>query len=139
MGWWRIHGNGALELHTLVVHSLSQISLSSANDRNWTTYSFIHPVKRNIVTSKRVDTLVVVHSALHLHHRKTREYLQGLTTRQDIYPKDVAQIDGDDQAKKEQKSVSDPVTFVGEDGVSDSDIDGDSKPWMMEVEDQSVA
>ncbi|KAH9309629.1 hypothetical protein KI387_026745, partial [Taxus chinensis] len=52
------------------------VSSSSASERNWSTYGWIHSVKRNRLTSARAEKLVAVHSALRLIDRKTPEYKQ---------------------------------------------------------------
>ena len=71
------------------------MSSSSSIERNWSTYSFIHSVKRNKLTSKRAEKLVVVHGYLQLKDRKTREYKERLAARWDVQPEDPAQIDED--------------------------------------------
>jgi hypothetical protein len=74
IGWWRMHGNDALEIQCLVIFLLSHIASSFAAERNWSTYNFIHSIKRNRLASKKVEKLVAVHNALHLVHRKTQKY-----------------------------------------------------------------
>ena len=64
IGWWRMYGGDVQELRQLASRLLSQVSSSSAAERNWSTYSFIHSVKRNRLTSKRAEKLVYVHSSL---------------------------------------------------------------------------
>ncbi|KAH9327843.1 hypothetical protein KI387_043777, partial [Taxus chinensis] len=49
---------------------------SSASERNWSTYGWLHSVKRNRLTSARAEKLVAVHSVLRLIDRKTPEYKQ---------------------------------------------------------------
>ena len=85
-----MNGDGDLELKHLAMCLLSQIASSSAAERNWSTYSFIHSIKRNKLTCKRAKKLVAVHSALRLEHRKIPEYLKGPTTRWDVDPEDDA-------------------------------------------------
>jgi len=43
-----------------------QVSSSSAAQRNWSTYDFIHTKKRNRLTEERARDLVYVHSNLRL-------------------------------------------------------------------------
>jgi hypothetical protein len=62
-GWWRMYGDKAPEICTLSMRLLSA-------KRNWSTYSFIHTIKRNRFTSKRVKKLVYVHSSICLLTRK---------------------------------------------------------------------
>lgn len=74
MGWWRLHGDEAPLLCALAIRLLSQVASSSFAERNWSTYNFIHSIKRNRLTSKRVEKLVAIHSGLHLQECKTLEY-----------------------------------------------------------------
>ena len=80
IGWWKFHGDDAPEIKHLATRLLSQIASSSATERNWSTYSFIHSIKRNRLTSRRAEKLVAVHSSLRLEHRKTPEYRMGPDT-----------------------------------------------------------
>jgi hypothetical protein len=43
-----------------------QVTSSSAAERNWSTYDFIHSKKRNRLTEDRARDLVYVHSNLRL-------------------------------------------------------------------------
>ena len=45
--WWNMYGSATTQLHKLVVKVLSQVVNSSSAERCWSTYSFIHSVKRN--------------------------------------------------------------------------------------------
>ncbi|XP_059065258.1 exonuclease V, chloroplastic isoform X1 [Cryptomeria japonica] len=62
------------------------VASSSASERNWSTYSFIHSVKRNRLLSKRAENLVYVHSNLRLLSHKQHDYIQGETKMWDIEP-----------------------------------------------------
>ncbi|GFS32012.1 hypothetical protein Acr_00g0020400 [Actinidia rufa] len=64
--WWVIHGASASTLQTIALKILTQPSSSSCCERNWSTYSFIHSLKRNKMTPQRAEDLVFVHSNLHL-------------------------------------------------------------------------
>lgn len=83
--WWTMHGPRSLTI-TQAIHLLSQVSSSSAAERNWSTYSFIHSLKRNRLTSRRAEKLVVVHSALHLIDRNTTTYKESPTAKWDVEP-----------------------------------------------------
>ena len=96
LGWWRMYGGQVPELRNLASRLLSQVSSSSAAERNWSTYSFIHSVKRNRLTSKRAEKLVYVHSSLRLCSRKQPEYLEGPAARWNVNAEDATQIDDDD-------------------------------------------
>jgi len=54
---------GSLNLFIL---SSVQVSSSSAAERNWSTYDFIHNKKRNRLTEAKARDLVYVHSNLRL-------------------------------------------------------------------------
>ena len=77
---------------------LSQVSSSSAIKRKWSTYSYIHSVKRNRLTSKRAEKFVVVHGFLRLKDRKIHEYKESPVAQWDVEPEDPTQIDEDDDA-----------------------------------------
>lgn len=92
--WWTMHVPKSL-ITTLVIRLLSQVSSSSAAKRNWSTYSFIHYIKRNRLTSRRAKKLVAVHSALHLIDRNTSTYKESPAARWDVEPEEPTQIDDD--------------------------------------------
>ena len=50
---------------------------SSSAERNWSTYGFIHSVKRNRLGSQKAEDLVYVHSNLRLVSRRGAEYVNG--------------------------------------------------------------
>lgn len=79
-----------------VLHLLPQIASSFAAERKWSTCSFIHSIKRNRLSFRREENLVVVHISLCLAHRKPLEFKRGLETRWDVDPKDGAQIYDED-------------------------------------------
>ncbi|KAF1881958.1 hypothetical protein Lal_00038602 [Lupinus albus] len=60
--WWVLHGSPAPLLQKLALRLLVQPRSSSCCERNWSTYSFIHSVKRNKLKPKRVEDLVYVHT-----------------------------------------------------------------------------
>ena len=76
------------------------MSSSSVAERNWSTYSFIHSVKRNKLTSKRAETFVAEHGFLRLKDRKTHEYKKSPKAQWGVGPEDLTQIDEDDDAAK---------------------------------------
>ncbi|XP_042401119.1 uncharacterized protein LOC121991167 [Zingiber officinale] len=51
--WWVIHGASAPTLQSLALKLLGQPSSSSCYERNWSTYSFIHSLKRNKITPQK--------------------------------------------------------------------------------------
>ncbi|XLR37763.1 hypothetical protein S83_022423, partial [Arachis hypogaea] len=55
--WWLIYGGKEKFLQPIVLRLLGPSSSSSCWKRNWSTYSFIHSLKRNKLKSKRVENL----------------------------------------------------------------------------------
>lgn len=55
--WWVIHGASAPTFQSLALKLLGQPS-SSCCEGNWSTYSFIHSLKRNKITPQRAEDLV---------------------------------------------------------------------------------
>nr|KYP55834.1 hypothetical protein KK1_002059 [Cajanus cajan] len=82
--WWVMHGSSAPLLQKLSLKLLVQPSSSSCCERNWSTYSFIHSLKRNKLNPKRAEDLVYVHTNLRILSRKSEEYMQGSTRMWDI-------------------------------------------------------
>eukprot|EP00253_Pinus_taeda_P026903 PITA_26903 len=72
--WWGFHGGDSTYLSTLATRLLSQVASSSSAERNWSTYGFIHSVKRNRLGAAKVEDLVYVHSNLRLLSHSTSEY-----------------------------------------------------------------
>ena len=75
--WWTCHGANGVHLQILATRILSQVANSSAAERNWSTYGFIHSVKRNRLGSQKAEDLVYVHSNLRLVSRRGEEYTNG--------------------------------------------------------------
>ncbi|KAH9329297.1 hypothetical protein KI387_001405 [Taxus chinensis] len=111
VSWWRLYGHAGL-LRTLAIRLLSQVSSSSASERNWSTYGWIHSLKRNRLTSKRAEKLVAVHSALRLMDRKTPTYKESPALRWDVDPEDARQVDED----QEQRGLVD-ISFADADDI----------------------
>jgi hypothetical protein len=60
------YGSPTKILHKLAVKVLSQVINTSSAERCWSTYSFIHSVKRNNLNANRAESLVYVHYNLRL-------------------------------------------------------------------------
>ncbi|XP_062206164.1 uncharacterized protein LOC133908053 [Phragmites australis] len=82
--WWGIHGQRTSELKLLAFKLLGQPSSSSACERNWSTYGFIHSIKRNRLTPMRAEDLVFIHSNMRLLSRNSDEYLKGRSRMWDV-------------------------------------------------------
>lgn len=67
--WWANFGAGTPLLQTLAFKLLGQPSSSSCAERNWSTYAFIHSLRRNRLTTSRAQDLVYVHNNLRLLSR----------------------------------------------------------------------
>ena len=86
LNWLNFHGGEIPNIQKLAVKILSQVASSSSAERNWSTYGFIHSVKRNRLGSKKAEELVYVHSNLRLLSHKKDEYKFGPTKQWDIEP-----------------------------------------------------
>jgi hypothetical protein len=64
--WWNMHGGTTPQLQSLATWVLSQVVNTSFAERCWSTYSFIHSVKRNRLNVSRAESLVYVHYNLRL-------------------------------------------------------------------------
>ncbi|XP_077230136.1 uncharacterized protein LOC143863338 [Tasmannia lanceolata] len=82
--WWVVHGTCAPMLQSLALKFLMQPSSSSCAQRNLSTYSFVHSLRRNKITPQRAQDLVFVHSNLRLLSRRSPQYVQGETKMWDI-------------------------------------------------------
>jgi hypothetical protein len=61
-----MYGSSAKNLHKLAVKVLSQVVNTSSVERCWSTYSFIHSVKRNSLNANRAESSIYVHYNLRL-------------------------------------------------------------------------
>nr|XP_016451072.1 PREDICTED: uncharacterized protein LOC107775806 [Nicotiana tabacum] len=77
LSWWANHGVNAPLLQSLVYKLLSQPAFSSCCERNWSTYSLIHSIKRNKLETSRAKDLVFVHYNLRLLSRQKEKYTSG--------------------------------------------------------------
>ncbi|KAI5076810.1 hypothetical protein GOP47_0008875 [Adiantum capillus-veneris] len=77
VSWWENYGEDTPLLQRLAIKILSQVCSASACERNWSTYGFIHSVKRNRLQHEMADDLVYVLSNLRLQSRKEASYVSG--------------------------------------------------------------
>ena len=82
--WWQYHGSAFPTLQTLALKLLGQPYSSSCTERNWSTYKFIHSLKRNKMAHARAEDLVYVHSNLRLLSRRNEEYVHIATKMWDV-------------------------------------------------------
>ncbi|KAJ0472305.1 putative HAT dimerization domain, ribonuclease H-like superfamily [Helianthus annuus] len=71
------YGSETPELAEVAKKVLSQPISSSSAERNWSTYSYIHNVKRNRLNCNRADKLVFIHSNTRLQSRFLESYKSG--------------------------------------------------------------
>ncbi|KAL5731797.1 hypothetical protein ACHQM5_004494 [Ranunculus cassubicifolius] len=75
--WWGMYGLTTVELHSLAVKILAQSVNSSCAERAWSTYSYIHNVKRNNLNASRAESLVFIHYNQRLLSRYRNDYEDG--------------------------------------------------------------
>jgi len=93
--WWTVHGARAPILQKITIKLLGQPCSSSCCERNWSTYSFIHSLKRNKMAPKRAKDLVYVHSNLRLLSRNSLKYKEEETKLWDIAGDDLSLNDNE--------------------------------------------
>ncbi|CAH1453656.1 unnamed protein product [Lactuca virosa] len=71
--WWVNFGAQTPFLQTLAFRLLGKPSSSSCAERNWSTYAFIHSLKRNKLTTSRAQDLVYIHNNLRLLSRTLKD------------------------------------------------------------------
>ncbi|KAK1391295.1 DUF659 domain-containing protein [Heracleum sosnowskyi] len=86
ISWWSTYGAETPELSEIAMKVLSQPISSSSAERVWSTYYYIHNVKRNRLNSLRADKLVYIHSNIRLLSRFTKSYNDGPYRKWDIDP-----------------------------------------------------
>ncbi|KAL0213498.1 hypothetical protein RCL1_007124 [Eukaryota sp. TZLM3-RCL] len=64
--WWQMFGHHFPVLKKVAVKLLSQVSTSSAAERNWSVLKFIHCPRRNRLTVDRARKLIYVYENLRL-------------------------------------------------------------------------
>ena len=82
--WWVVHETSASMLQSIALKLLGQPCSSSCCERNWSTYNFIHSMKRKELTPQRVEDLVYVHNNLRLMSRRSPNYNKGESKMWDI-------------------------------------------------------
>ncbi|CAN6541945.1 unnamed protein product [Malus baccata var. baccata] len=82
--WWIVHGASTPSLQSIALKLLGQLCSSSCCERNWSTYSFIHSLRRNKITPQRAEDLVFVHNNLRLLSRNSSTYKEGIPQLWDV-------------------------------------------------------
>ena len=134
--WWICHGENGVHLQNLAICLLSQVASSSSTERNWSTYGFIHYVKRNRLGSQKAEDLVYVHSNLWLASRRGPEYGNGPSKEWDVDPENtdldlsLAALNIEDHAHRSgigQTSSSSTPSTVEHASVAIFDEDSDNE------------
>uniref|UniRef100_A0A803N8L1 HAT C-terminal dimerisation domain-containing protein n=1 Tax=Chenopodium quinoa TaxID=63459 RepID=A0A803N8L1_CHEQI len=86
ISWWSTYGAETPELAEIVVKVLSHPITSSSEKSVWSTYSYIHNIKRNRLNYLRVDKLVFMHTNIRLISRFTASYKDGPYRKCDFNP-----------------------------------------------------
>ncbi|XP_058775440.1 uncharacterized protein LOC131649701 [Vicia villosa] len=123
--WWVTHGSPA-PLQKLDLKLLVQPSSSSYCERNWSTYSFIHSLKRSKLIPKRAEDLVYVLTNLRLLGRKCEEYKETSTKMWDIGGDAWESFDGVGNLEVASLSLDEPnleATLFTNDSEGGDDID----------------
>ncbi|KAL4323823.1 hypothetical protein GQ457_11G029020 [Hibiscus cannabinus] len=84
ISWWSTYGSETPELVEIATRLLLQLISSSSAERVWSTYSYIHNIKRKRLNAKRADKLVFIHSNIRLLSRFTISYKEGSCKKWDI-------------------------------------------------------
>lgn len=124
--WWVMHGASIPKLQSIALKLLSQPSSSSCCERNWSTYSFIHSLRRNRLNPKRAYDLVFVHTNLRLLSRKNKNYNEGATRMWDIGGDEWNLSDGAGILEVANLSLDEPnmeAVLFTDDGQRNTDID----------------
>uniref|UniRef100_A0A803N8U3 HAT C-terminal dimerisation domain-containing protein n=1 Tax=Chenopodium quinoa TaxID=63459 RepID=A0A803N8U3_CHEQI len=86
ISWWSTYGAETPELAEIAVKVLSQPITSSSAERVWSTYSYIHNIKRNRLNYLRADKFVFIHTNIRLISRFTASYKDGPYRKWDVKP-----------------------------------------------------
>ncbi|GJN11691.1 hypothetical protein PR202_ga29901 [Eleusine coracana subsp. coracana] len=122
ISWWSNYGQDAPLLMNLAMKLLNQPASSSCCERNWSTYSFIHSVKRNALTPKHAKDLVFVHSNLRFLSRRTEAYKKGETKMWDVGGDSFESLSGVGILKVANLSLDEPKLQ----GVSFGDVEAEN-------------
>lgn len=105
--WWSTYGSETPELAEVAKKVLSQPVSSSSAERNWSTYSYIHSVKRNRLNNARADKLVFIHSNIRLLSRFSKSYTSGPYKYWDIDPESSTMEDSITRMQELMWSIDD--------------------------------
>ena len=118
-------------MQNLAIRLLSQVASSSSTERNWSTYGFIHSVKRNRLGSQKAKDLVYVHSNLHLVSRRGPKYGNGPSKEWDVDPENpdldlsLAALNIEDQDHRSGTSQTSSSVTPSTAAIFDEDSDNE--------------
>ncbi|XP_028071035.1 uncharacterized protein LOC114273439 [Camellia sinensis] len=100
---------------------------SSCCERNWSTYFFIHSIKRNKMTPQCAEDLVFVHNNLRLLSRRSRQYIEGESKLWDVGGDAFDSLEGAGLLEIASLSLDEPdmeaVIFTEDEGEQVEPID----------------
>ncbi|XP_059628538.1 uncharacterized protein LOC132271233 [Cornus florida] len=105
VAWWNLYGVAAPELYALAIKVLSQTVNTSCAERVWSTYGYIHSVKRNKLNADRAESLVYVHYNNRLLTRYREDYEKSYTNWDDFAYEDDLDNDLESIDKREQATL----------------------------------
>ncbi|KAL6519715.1 hypothetical protein OROMI_032609 [Orobanche minor] len=105
---WLVHGASAPNIQKIALKLLGQPCSSSCCERNWSTYSFIHSIRRNKILPTRAEDLVYVHTSLRLLSRKSEQYAKGETKLWDVGGDQFDPLDGAEELEIANLSLDEP-------------------------------
>ncbi|GKA25224.1 putative zinc transporter protein [Tanacetum coccineum] len=106
--WWANFGAKTPLLQSLAFRVLGQPTSSSCCERNWSTYSFIHSLRRNKLSPKRAEDLVFIHNNLRLLSRSTDQYNEEKTMMWDVGGDDFGTLEDTGFLKFASLSLDEP-------------------------------
>ncbi|XP_072146540.1 putative transcriptional regulator tpeD [Setaria viridis] len=134
MTWWTNHGQSVPLLMSLALKLLSQPASSSCCERNWSTYSFIHSVKRNALTPERAEDLVFVHSNMRHLSRRTDAYKTGETRMWDVGGDSFDSLSGVGLLEVADLSIDEPDLQTISFGLGDLEVESVEENEEIEEE-----
>ncbi|KAJ4971552.1 hypothetical protein NE237_004651 [Protea cynaroides] len=130
LSWWDLHGVTAPELYGLAVRVLSQSVSTSCVERGWSTYEYIHDVKRNRLNSNMARSLIYVHYNNRLLTRYREDY-------EGTY-KDWDTIVSDDGLENDMKGIEDREHFLLYNEEEEVSIATSSFPYYAQCDGSSA-
>lgn len=96
--FWECCGASVPELRSVAMRTLSQPCTSSASERNWSAYEFVHSKKRNRLSSQRCNDLVFVFTNLRLASKLSS----------DLYKENTVEWASDSSDDEDSPQLRDP-------------------------------